>query len=184
MFLVPSCSCLCHVNWSQVLSLELQLHLNDQQLYCLLRCHLYNSYDGMCISNGQLYDILHSDYFFWSVRYSDVTWASWHPKSSLVHSTKFQSSTILPFFEGKPPIISWLLQSEVWCGESAPTSWHQHICVVYIYFTFNAIRSCSKLCPTKIVPSEKRPSRWSCTSLSDVVTSFRALSVNPLNRVL
>ena len=50
--------------------------------------------------------------------------------------------------------------------------------------TFSTIKSCSKLCPTKIVSSEKRPRRWFCTSLSVVVTSFRLLSVKPLNRVL
>ena len=62
MFLVPSCSCLYPIHWSQVLSREwwyswsdivgaaptgmLQLHLSDQQFYCLLKCALYWRLDG------------------------------------------------------------------------------------------------------------------------------------------
>ena len=55
MIIVLFCSCLCPIHWSQVLSQEwrlempleqrwevmLQLHLSDQQVYCLPRCGLY-----------------------------------------------------------------------------------------------------------------------------------------------
>ena len=63
MFLVSSCSCLCPIHWSQVLCWEwrciwssadrrsamLQLHLNDQQFYCL-GCGLYQRLYGRSIS--------------------------------------------------------------------------------------------------------------------------------------
>ena len=50
---------------------------------------------------------LQSYHFFCPVRYSGVTWAPWRPKSSLVRSTKIQSSAMLPISEGNPPIPSW-----------------------------------------------------------------------------
>ena len=39
MFLASSFSCLCPIHWSR--QAMLQLHLSDQQFYCLLRCGLY-----------------------------------------------------------------------------------------------------------------------------------------------
>ena len=56
MFHVSSCSWLWPIHWSQKLSRErrqamLQLHLSDQQVYCLLRCGLYWRFD----STGHIY---------------------------------------------------------------------------------------------------------------------------------
>ena len=53
MLLVSSCSCLCPIHWSQVLSWELrcswmlQLHLSERQFYCLLGCALYQRFYGI-----------------------------------------------------------------------------------------------------------------------------------------
>ena len=56
MFLVSTWRCLCQIHWIYVLSrdwrcrhlsMPLQLHLSDQQFYCLLRSALYKRFDSI-----------------------------------------------------------------------------------------------------------------------------------------
>ena len=66
MFLVLPCRCLCAIYWSQVLSKKwrcwrqamLQLHLSDQQFYCLLRCNLYQRFDSKNMSDFVVVTVL------------------------------------------------------------------------------------------------------------------------------
>ena len=104
MFLVPSYSCLCPIHWSQALSWKamLQLHLSDQELCCLLRCHLYYSFHGtlftvlyvavLCVIRKLLHlNSIHTALFV--EKFHNISNVF---KSAILHCTRASAVMVLP----------------------------------------------------------------------------------------